>query len=268
MNAIAQEDEYVGSYNGSRPELAFQLYILPEQDFVVMMSYGAVDRIVIGKWEKQGDGIFLKEEQAPQPPFLVYQAKGDGPEKVFSFHNFDQNTTTAFRLLEKFNADSLVYIHLPDETRFSRSNILNVPENSTTTFFISRNLTEDDCEVYEFELDKGYESVSLYYNYGLDEPPFEANAILKDHKLYLTDSFGDANPLGSKNPLPEDYKDLVAEAKAYTAIPDSFSDEQSDVKVTYYLLKPKNSFKSALHLDANRAYFRSQDDTYPPSSQE
>ncbi|WP_158827045.1 hypothetical protein [Mucilaginibacter lacusdianchii] len=261
INTFAQENDYVGSYNGSKHELALQLYIMPQHNFVIAMSYGAVDQVIIGKWERKGDGIYLKQDTPPQSdPFLVYQRKAGANENEFIFRNFGMNTTVAFRVLNKFNADSLKYLHLPGENIFTRSSTLQVPANKLGSIFISRQIAEGRHEIYQYNLAPGYNAALLYYNPAPNQQLFESQAVLKDGVLYLINADGNQQATGHKSPLPDSYERQLAELKKSTAVPDSLDQLQNGVYQTYYRLKPTQHFESNLKLNTATAYFKSKEE--------
>lgn len=260
LPAIAQEDEYIGAYNGSKHELVLQLYILPENDFVITMSYGAVDRLVVGKWKEEGAAIVLQEDRSGlDEPFFVYQAKREIVDKRYTFQHFDWNTTTAFGTMDSFDPARLMYIHRPDEFHFSHENNLSLKDTSNT-FFISRAQENTIQEVYAYESGEGYNSIYLFYNQAIDDERFESRAILKDQTLYWLNDSGGTERVGVRDALPEGYQQMVKEVSDYKTVPDTITRIENDVEVSYYRLAPKQVFESQVDLDASKAYFFSDND--------
>lgn len=252
--SFAQSIDYTGSYNGSRHEMVMQTLLMPDHSFVIAMSYGAVDQLITGKWKQQGKGIYL-EEDAPvmQAPFLVYQGQGNGSDGELTFQNFERNTAVAFRVLDSFQADSMKYLHLPGQTTFSHSNSLTLPAGKLKTFFISQQVGETQHEVYEYTLAPGCNRVLLFYTSN-NKQLFKGFAQLQDGVLYIKND-GEQQLIGRKEPLPENYKQVMARVQRDKQIPETLNRTYDDGSVAYHLLPSRRKFNSKLNLKNDQAYF-------------
>ncbi|MBS7563993.1 hypothetical protein KHS38_06210 [Mucilaginibacter sp. Bleaf8] len=251
---FAQGVDYTGSYNGSKPEMVMQTLLMPDHSFVIAMSYGAVDQLITGKWKQQVKGIYL-EEDAPvaHTPFLVYQGHGNGADGELTFQNFEQNNPVAFRVLDSFQADSMKYLHLPGQTTFSHSSTLTLPANKLKTFFISQQVGENQHEVYEYTLAPGCNRVLLFYSSN-NKQLFKGFAELKGGALYIKND-GEEQLIGRKEPLPQNYKQMMARVQSDKQIPETLNRTQDDGNVAYHLLQPRRKFASKLNIKSDQAYF-------------
>uniref|UniRef100_F4C9I1 Uncharacterized protein n=1 Tax=Sphingobacterium sp. (strain 21) TaxID=743722 RepID=F4C9I1_SPHS2 len=263
------QSPFIGSYNGSQREAALELYILPQHHFVFAMSYGAIDRTIVGKWEQKGEKIFFQEtKSADRDAFIVYEGvdKELLAESEFVFKNFSQNTGTAFRILPEFHPDSMKLIHLRDENTFSMTNRLSVTPKAHSSFFLSAPNNSVENDVYEFKPATTSNTLYLYYNHETNYDTFQMEAYLKGDSLYMNDGAGERF-FAVKGTLNSDYEALLSDATENQRIPLQLEVEGLNGKrIILQRLRPVKQFKCLLHLDENSAYFSDHENGAAPTS--
>ncbi|SEM49727.1 hypothetical protein SAMN05216436_10512 [bacterium A37T11] len=267
FSAFGQTDSIAGAYNGSKPELASQLYLTPHHEFALSMSYGAIDNLILGTWEAQGKKIVLKQHMpTSQSCFLVYEGKSEKPDVTFTFNEFGQNTNIAFRILDHYQPDSMQYLYLPGESSLSHRNTIKAPFNSPRTFYLSRTIGPNKQEVYAFKLNTECNEAFLYYQ---DEPvstPFNLTAEISDGKLYTIDDSGQKTLFGYREALPDNYKEQIQKAKKSLEAPDTLGSDVTGITGQIQQLLPLHKFIINALVKSKNPYFKGTDEEIETSS--
>ncbi|PUZ30074.1 hypothetical protein GA0116948_10169 [Chitinophaga costaii] len=267
ISAQAQGDSIPGFYDGTRPELVFHLYILPNHTFYIEQMYGSEDRLIIGSWKAlDASHIVLTEQRTQQDPFVVFTSPGSGKKRHFNFQYFDQNTETALAFGTTFDAKSLKYIHHPDESSFSRTNFIDMSNDSAKAVYLSLPVTETQHEVYSFDMHANDEYVSIMYNPVSTMPNFEMKAVIKQDGLYLSDTSGREDFVGKHQPLPPHYEQDLQELKDSENIPDTLHTEIEGKERAFKRIAPTRRFTAEVTLDEQQAYFGASDDEIKTSA--
>lgn len=271
ITAYAQKSSFIGRYNGTKPELAQELAILPDGHFIFSLSYGAVDQMITGQWIANGDNkIRLLEKKPVIEPFIVYGRHNSNLKKgkLFIFKEYAQNTGIAFSFADVFDASRFKLIHLKNQMTFSHTNKLNVTSKPVTTFFLSepihKNQTNNgEVKVYEFSPAAEWNEFMLFYSAETKAPPFNIEASLNGDMLMIQATGEKSVSFGRKEELPADfnianYKDYFKEG---ANLPDSLSrSDTSDNQIIYKLIKSKRNFSSILKIKEKEAYFKPEKD--------
>lgn len=255
-SAKAQNRSFVGFYDGSKMELVFNLYVLPNQEFVLKIIYGSEDRLIMGTWKDDGtDSIFLQENRERTEPFVVYTGKGNATKRRLNFKYFDQNTVTGLAIGAPFEASKLKYILKPDEYSFSYEYDMDVPKDSSGTIFLSRSLSDISQEIYPFQLDDKAQEVLIMYNSLADKPIFQASATFQDGELFLFDEDQGQQRVGKKQALPDGIEKDLAEIKSYQTIPDTQQVKMDEGILEFHRIKPDKLFNVDVFINAEESYF-------------
>ncbi len=256
LSSMAQESPFVGFFDGSKMELVFNLYILPNHEFVAKIIYGSEDRIIMGSWlETAKNKIILREIRDHEEPFVLYAAKGKSKNRTLEFKYFDQNTVNALAFGEPFNASELTYILKPDEYNFSHEYNLEKSKDSSKVIYLSHPLSEKLHRVYAFEPVYTDCDLVLMYNSMVDKPMFNFDASLNDGILSIEDTTMGTQTLGKKQPLPENIMKQLHEIKNSNKIPDTLQRENNNEIIIYTRIYPNKTFDTDVILDAQQSYF-------------
>lgn len=269
MGGYAQKSVFPGRYNGSKPEIAQEMMILPDGRFLFSMSYGSMDKIMVGKWTEKDGTISLKEEKAASEPFLIFGRYNNSTAdkgKRFTFKGFAENTSVAVSFEDAFKANSFKLLHLRDQSTFSRSNELKVSDQPVHQFFLSKPvygpLEEDNNVVFTFKPLPEWNDFVLYYSREADNPPVALQAVLKNDSLFLSEGNGEGQYFAVKKELSKE-TDLSKFDRYFldARIPDSLSlrDTAGNAHM-YNLLKSTARFNSKLVMPEHEAYFKREDD--------
>jgi hypothetical protein len=268
--AYAQKSNFIGRYNGTKPELAQELVILPDGHFIFSLSYGAVDKLISGQWTANGDKIRLIEKKTAMEPFIVYGRHSStlNKGKLFIFQEYAQNTGIAFSFADIFDASRFKLIHLKNQHTFSHTNKLNVTSKPVTTFFLSKPMHKNpadkgEVKVYEFTPAAEWNEFMLFYNRETEDPPFVIEAALNGNTLMIQNNDRESTSFGRKEELPANFNidNYQAYFKEGTDLPDSLSRrDTSDNQITYHLIKSRRNFSSTLNIKQNEAYFEPEKD--------
>lgn len=255
--AHAQNNPFVGMYNGSRMELVYNLYILPKHEFVIELTYGSEDRLIIGSWkDDDNNGLILQEEPRQAEPFVVYtNSEPTGGKRRLSFKYFAQNTQTALAFGAPFQASKLKYILKPDEHTFSYEYNMDTLKNNSKIIYLSCSLSESTHEIYTFEPGDNVGEMLIMYNSQYNQPVFNARAAIKDGKLYLSYEDERTDNLGKKQPLPVDIEKQVDNLKGYNIIPDTVKINRSEKILTFKRIHAKSIFKAEVSIPMDLSYF-------------
>ncbi|KAA8735630.1 hypothetical protein F4V57_02225 [Acinetobacter qingfengensis] len=257
-NSKAKEDSFIGFYNGSKMELMFHLYLLPNHEFVINLSYGSEDRVILGSWiQIEKNKIHLTEIRDQDDSFFVYAAEGSGTSRKIEFRSFDENTYNALAFGEIFNRKALRYILKPDENNFYYTYDLDKSVASSKKIYLSRSISQDKHEVYEFEPKDNNHNVLLIYNRLIDKPLFTLDAVLKDDVLFTVDDM-ESQPLGKKQLLPKNIMFQLSEVKKLHQIPDQLMSEKDGKPIKYKRLFPIKKFTTIMKLNPQESYFGSE----------
>ena len=60
-----------GAYDGGQMEIAASMELLDNQRFRYMLSYGAIDEVAEGRWERGGGGVLLTSDPVTPPAFTL-----------------------------------------------------------------------------------------------------------------------------------------------------------------------------------------------------
>ncbi|KIO75057.1 hypothetical protein TH53_22640 [Pedobacter lusitanus] len=270
INTYAQKSNFIGRYNGSKPELAQELLLLPDGHFIFSLSYGAVDKLISGQWTVNGDKIRLLEKKVAMEPFIVYGRHSNTLKKgkLFIFKEYAQNTSVVFSFTDTFDPGSFKLLHLQDQTTFSHTDQLNVISKPVTTFFLSKSANmsselNDKVKVYEITPASEWNEFMLFYNGEAEIPAFTIEASLKDSTLMIEADGRKGVSFGRREELPanfniDNYKDYF---KTGTGLPDTLVRRDSlGNQVTYHLVKSKGMFDSVLIIKEDDAYFKPESD--------
>jgi hypothetical protein len=268
----AQKSVFPGRYNGSKMEIAQEIMILPDGRFLFSLSYGSVDRIIVGKWTETGGKLSLKEEKAAADPFLIFGRHNSQAEKgkLFTFKGYAENTSVAVSFDNAFDANNFQLLHLRDQSTFSRSNSLNVTSSPVNKFFLSKGVygpsEEDNNVVYTFIPSADWNDFILYYNPQAEALPVNLQAVLKNDSLFLAEEGGEESYFAVKKELSKEI-DLTKFDSYFlqTGVPDSLSlPDTAGNKHTYHQLKSTENFKSKLKIPEHEAYFKREDEEGDP----
>lgn len=255
----AQNSPYVGFYDGSRMELVFHGYILPQNAFALSMIYGSEDRLIVGTWKDDGKGgIILEENREQGEPFIVYTSDGNSNKRILNFKYFDQNTGAALAIGLPFDKTKLKYIHKPDENCFSAEYNMEANKNSSGTLFLSRPIAEDIThEVYTFELPDKAEDVFIMYNALADKPVFRAGASFQNDVLMLVnEETNEKQRTGKKQPLPADIEKDVEALQSSETIADTRQIRTGNGKILKVKrLRPGKIFLVDTYIKQDMSYF-------------
>lgn len=264
----AQKSAFPGHYNGSKMEIAQEIMILPDGRFLFSMSYGSVDRLIVGKWTETGGKLSLKEEKAVADPFLIFGRHDSKAEKgkLFTFKGYAENTSVSLSLEDAFDANSFQLLHLRDQSTFSRSNSLNVTSKPVNKFFLSKGVygpsEEDNNVVYTFIPPADWNDLILYYNPQAEVPPVNLQAVLKNDSLFLAEEGGEESYFAVKKELSKEVN--LAKFDSYflnAGVPDSLSlPDSTGNRHTYHQLKSTENFQSKLNIPDHEAYFKREDE--------
>ncbi|SHE62392.1 hypothetical protein [Pedobacter caeni] len=269
MAIYAQTSIFPGRYNGSKPEIAQEIMILPDGRFLFSLSYGAMDKVMVGKWTEKDGKLSLKEEKAASEPFVIFGRHSNNATdkgKAFTFKGFAENTSVAVSFEDAFEANSFKLLHLRDQSTFSRSNELKVTDKPVHQFFLSKPVygpsEEDNNVVYTFKPLPGWNDFVLYYSTEADSPPISLQAVLRNDSLFLSEGKGGEQYFAVKKELSKE-TDLRKFDRYFldARIPDSLSLRDTDGNAhTYNLLKSKARFNSKLIIPEQEAHFQRDDD--------
>lgn len=269
LTVHAQKSVFPGRYNGSKMEIAQEIMILPDGRFLFSLSYGSVDRMIVGKWTEAGGKLSLKEEKAVADPFLVFGRHDSKAEKgkLFTFKGYAENTSVAVSFDDAFEANSFQLLHLRDQSTFNRSNSLNVTSKPVNKFFLSKGVygpsEEDNNVVYTFVPSASWNDFILYYNSQAEVPPVNLQAVLKNDSLFLAEEGREESYFAVKKELSKEI-DLTKFDPYFlnAGVPDSLSlPDSAGNKHTYHQLKSTENFKSKLQIPDHEAYFKREDET-------
>jgi hypothetical protein len=264
----AQKSVFPGRYNGSKMEIAQEIMILPDGRFLFSLSYGSVDRMIVGKWTETGGKLSLKEEKAAADPFLVFGRHNSKAEKgkLFTFKGYAENTSVALSFDDVFEANSFQLLHLRDQSTFSRSNSLNVTSRPVNKFFLSKGIygpsEEDNNMVYTFVPSADWNDFILYYNPQAEVPPVNLQAVLKNDSLFLAEEGGVESYFAVKKELSKEINLTKFDSYFLNAgVPDSLSlPDTAGNRHIYKQLKSTENFKSKLQIPDHEAYFKREDE--------
>jgi hypothetical protein len=264
----AQKSVFPGRYNGSKMEIAQEIMILPDGRFLFSLSYGSVDRMIVGKWPETGGKLSLKEEKAAADPFLVFGRHNSKAEKgkLFTFKGYAENTSVALSFDDVFEANSFQLLHLRDQSTFSRSNSLNVTSRPVNKFFLSKGIygpsEEDNNMVYTFVPSADWNDFILYYNPQAEVPPVNLQAVLKNDSLFLAEEGGVESYFAVKKELSKEINLTKFDSYFLNAgVPDSLSlPDTAGNRHIYKQLKSTENFKSKLQIPDHEAYFKREDE--------
>lgn len=272
LSVHAQKSAFPGRYNGSKMEIAQEIMILPDGRFLFSLSYGSVDRMIVGKWTEAGGKLSLKEKKAVSEPFLIFGRHNDKAEKgkLFTFKGYAENTSVALSFEDAFDANAFQLLHLRDQSTFSRSNSLNITSRPVNKFFLSKGVygpsEEDNNVVYTFVPAASWNDFISYYNPQAEVPPVNFQAVLKNDSLFLAEEGNGESYFGVKKELSKEIN--LKEFDRYflnAGVPDSLSlpDSTGDRHI-YHQLKSTENFKSKLNIPDHEAYFKREDEGGDP----
>ncbi|MBB6502151.1 hypothetical protein [Pedobacter cryoconitis] len=258
----AQTNDFTGSYNGTKPEIAMELLILPGNRFIYSLSYGAVDQLILGNWKVEGQKIFLQEQRDDTEPFVVYGRNNEQLKKgkLFIFREYAQNTGIGFSFTDTFTTDSFKLLNSSTQSYFNHVNRLNVISKPVTSFFLSNPIrgTSGRSAVYNFNPPTEWNEFLLLYDGNTDRELFTASFVLKENVLYSIGPEQNESRFGAKEALPADFDKIYS--RAALGRPESISLPDSlDNIHTYHTLKPLKHFISVLHIPETGAYFETKD---------
>lgn len=264
----AQKSAFPGSYNGSKMEIAQEIMILPDGRFLFSLSYGSVDRLIVGKWTEAGGKLSLKEEKAAADPFLIFGRHNNTAEKgkLFTFKGYAENTSVAVSFDDAFDANSFQLLHLRDQSTFSRSNSLNVTSRPVNKFFLSKGVygpsEEDNNIVYTFVPSANWNDFILYYNPQAEVSPVNLQAVLRNDSLFLAEEGGEESYFAVKKELSKEIDLTKFDSYFLNAgVPDSLSlPDTAGNRHIYKQLKSTENFKSKLQIPDHEAYFKREDE--------
>ncbi|AOM79921.1 hypothetical protein [Pedobacter steynii] len=268
LAGYAQKSAFVGSYNGTKPEIAQELLILPDHRFLFSLSYGSVDQVLTGSWTEEGGKLSLKEEKTSVDPFLIFGGYNSrlGNGKHFTFKGYADNVSVALSVEDVFDASSFKLLHSRDQSVFSRTNHLDFTAKPVHKFFLSRAVSnapgEESNQVYAFHPQSEWNDFVLYYSSAADSPPLSLKAELKNDSLFLFEEEREGRYFAVKRELPENLTPEKLDAYFKNSrVPDSLSFPDSTGKVqTYHILRSTEHFKSALTIQDKDAYFKREDE--------
>lgn len=272
----AQKSVFPGRYNGSKMEIAQEIMILPDGRFLFSLSYGSVDRMIVGKWTEAAGKLSLKEEKAVADPFLVFGRHDSKAEKgkLFTFKGYAENTSVAVSFDDAFEANSFQLLHLRDQSTFSRSNSLNVTSKPVNKFFLSKGVygpsEEDNNVVYTFVPSASWNDFILYYNPQAEVPLVNLQAVLKNDSLFLAEEGGEESYFAVKKELSKETDLNKFDSYFLNAgVPDSLSlPDTAGNRHIYKQLKSTENFKSKLNIPDHEAYFKREDEAGDPGMDE
>lgn len=264
----AQKSAFPGRYNGSKMEIAQEIMILPDGRFLFSLSYGSVDRLIVGKWTETGGKLILKEEKTAADPFLIFGRHNSKAEKgkLFTFNGYAENTSVAVSFDNAFDANNFQLLHLRDQSTFSRSNSLNVTSRPVNKFFLSKGIygpsEEDNNVVYTFVPSADWNDFILYYNPQAEVPPVNLQAVLKNDSLFLAEEGGEESYFAVKKELSKEIDLTKFDSYFLNAgVPDSLSlPDTAGNRHIYKQLKSSENFKSKLQIPDHEAYFKREDE--------
>ncbi|MFT4094263.1 MAG: hypothetical protein QM640_11555 [Niabella sp.] len=255
-SAKTQNNSFAGYYDGSKMELVFNLYILPNHEFVIKIIYGSEDRLITGSWKEAGaNEIILQENRQQADPYVVYTSNGTAQQRSLNFKYFDQNTETALGFGEPFQASKLKYILKPDENYFSYQYSMKTSRENSKVIYLSRALSDFTHEVYVFAPKDDVQNIVIMYNALTDKPVFNAKASMKDGELYLSYEQGKKEYVGKKQNLPADIEKQLGEMRNYNTIPEIRKIKIEDEVLTFKRISPKQNFKVDVSIDPEQSYF-------------
>jgi len=257
----AQKISVVGFYNATRPEVASQLLLMPNHEYVFYISYGAVDQFSTGTWREDGNKVVIKEKKVTVDPIVIYA--GNKPEtknqSSFTFRDFGRTKGIAFSYEDVNEPNSLKLLFTEGQANSKRKNELLL-NNHQYIFFALPNETKanDQYQILEFDRPVGTNDFKIQYQ-RQQEPGPDIEFVFKDKALYVY-SEDTTQLFAHQQELPADYEKLVNQSLKQLSLPDTLDIDGNN----YQRVKPTSKTGNKIKIDP-KGYFKADkaDDQQP-----